>query len=210
MRSTQVREGDITTRARIRDAAVDLIGAHGFARVTVRQVAAAAAVSPGLVIHHFGSKDGLRGACDVAVIGVLTSAVDELQASGPAGAFGQMARAAEYLPSVRYITRCLVEGGPAAQQLFDRIVEDTERWLLAAVADGTVRPSADEHARAKLLVSVSLGLQILIPYLTGSRDPARQQQDLLTTVGIPAVELYTYGLFTGTSYLDALHQEAQK
>ena len=54
---------DLTTSARIRDAAIAQFGAHGF-NTGVRAIATAAGVSPGLVIHHFGSKDGLRKACD--------------------------------------------------------------------------------------------------------------------------------------------------
>ncbi len=58
---------DLTTRARIRDAAVLRFGREGFG-ASVRTVAADAGVSPGLVIHHFGSKDGLRAACDEYVL----------------------------------------------------------------------------------------------------------------------------------------------
>ena len=34
----------------------------------IRAIAADAGVSPGLVVHHFGSKDGLREACDRHVV----------------------------------------------------------------------------------------------------------------------------------------------
>ena len=54
---------DLTATARIRDAAIEQFGEHGFG-VGLRAIAKAAGVSPGLVIHHFGSKDGLRKACD--------------------------------------------------------------------------------------------------------------------------------------------------
>jgi pimeloyl-ACP methyl ester carboxylesterase len=37
-----------------------LFAVHGPAAVTVRQIATAAGVSPALVVHHFGSKEGLR------------------------------------------------------------------------------------------------------------------------------------------------------
>src|SRR5690606_20135242 len=46
------------TAARIRDAAIVEFAAHGFTKSTVRAIAESAGVSPGLVIHHFGSKDG--------------------------------------------------------------------------------------------------------------------------------------------------------
>ena len=47
---------DLLPRARIRLAALELFGAQGFDKTTIRQIATRAGVSPGLVIHHFGSK----------------------------------------------------------------------------------------------------------------------------------------------------------
>ena len=54
---------DLTAAARIRDAAIEQFGEHGFG-VGLRAIAEAAGVSAALVIHHFGSKEGLRKACD--------------------------------------------------------------------------------------------------------------------------------------------------
>ncbi len=60
MRSATRNSEDLTTRAKIRDAAIVRFGKFGFGRTTIRAIAEAARVSPALVIHHFGSKDGLR------------------------------------------------------------------------------------------------------------------------------------------------------
>lgn len=46
----------MSSRQRIRAAARDLFAEHGYDRTTVREVAEAAAVSPALVVKHFGSK----------------------------------------------------------------------------------------------------------------------------------------------------------
>ena len=54
---------DRTAIARIRDAAIQQWGEQGF-NVGLRSIAEAAGVSAALVIHHFGSKDGLRKECD--------------------------------------------------------------------------------------------------------------------------------------------------
>ena len=51
--------GDRTAKARIRDAAIECYAFHGD-DCTARMVAEKAGVSPGLVIHHFGSMEGLR------------------------------------------------------------------------------------------------------------------------------------------------------
>jgi len=47
---------DRTARAVIRDEALRLFAEHGQQAVSLRQVASAAGVSPGLIVHHFGSK----------------------------------------------------------------------------------------------------------------------------------------------------------
>ena len=69
---------DRTARAVIRDEALRLFAARGPDAVTVRQIAAAAGVSPGLVLHHFGSKAGLREAVDQHVLGLFDLMLGEL------------------------------------------------------------------------------------------------------------------------------------
>src|ERR1700752_1197302 len=77
MRSAQE---DRTARAVIRDEALRLFAARGPDGVTVRQIAAAAGVSPGLVLHHFGSKEGLRQAADEHVLGLFDQVLGEMTA----------------------------------------------------------------------------------------------------------------------------------
>src|SRR4029450_2363894 len=62
---------DTTGRARIRDPALEQFALHGFEGATIRDIAEAAGVSPGLVQHHFRSKEGLRRACDEAVLDLV-------------------------------------------------------------------------------------------------------------------------------------------
>ncbi|HIY65189.1 MAG TPA: TetR/AcrR family transcriptional regulator, partial [Candidatus Agrococcus pullicola] len=91
---------DLTTRARIRNAAVEQFGTHGLDRASVRMIAEAAGVSAALVVHYFGDKKGLRRACDEYVIDVFTddrpgftsaptmesiqAALQDIEAYGPA------------------------------------------------------------------------------------------------------------------------------
>ena len=53
------RPGDSGTRAAILEAAKHAFGASGYAATSVRGVARTAGVDPSLVLHFFGSKDGL-------------------------------------------------------------------------------------------------------------------------------------------------------
>ena len=61
MYSEKVHHDDLTARARIRNAAVELHARQGADHTTVRQVAELAGVTHGLVRHHFGNKANLRG-----------------------------------------------------------------------------------------------------------------------------------------------------
>ena len=48
-------DGDLTAKAVIRNTALRLFAERGPDGVSVREIAAAAGVSPALVIHHYGS-----------------------------------------------------------------------------------------------------------------------------------------------------------
>ncbi|MBB1022189.1 helix-turn-helix transcriptional regulator, partial [Dietzia sp. E1] len=54
--SPRSADGDITARARIRYAALELYSDHGEDRVSMRRVAAEVGVTIGLIQHHFGTK----------------------------------------------------------------------------------------------------------------------------------------------------------
>lgn len=124
--SSSIGPTDLTSRARVRDAAIELIANVGFERATVKAIAAAAGVSPGLVIHHYGSKDALRDACDAHVIASL---IDE-----PFGSVTQptadlmqalLARATSSRAEFTYLARLLTEPGAAGDELFTRLVSST-------------------------------------------------------------------------------------
>ncbi|MFF0815419.1 TetR family transcriptional regulator [Rhodococcus sp. NPDC003318] len=206
--STRSPQRDLTTRARIRDAAIAVFGEQGF-RTGVRAVAAAAGVSPGLVIHHFGSKDGLRESCDAYVLEAIRAAKTEsLTRPSAAGLLQQLADVEEYAPLVAYLVRSYQSGGELARQLFDHIVATTEQYLADGVAAGTLRPSRDPAARARYLAMQSLGSTLLFLQIRGEQDGpvdwGRAIRDLTDEIMLPALELYTEGLFTASTFLDAV------
>src|SRR2546430_16071310 len=82
MRIATVLDEDLTAKARIRDAAMALFGSEGVAASSLRAVARAAGVSPGLIVHHFGSKEGLIRAVDEAVVGRINLALSEVPIEG--------------------------------------------------------------------------------------------------------------------------------
>lgn len=187
---------DLTARARIRDAALARFGTDGIAGTSVRAVAADAGVSPALVVHHFGSKEGLRQACDDHVLEAIRSGGE-----AASEALGEVLQAAT--PVRRYLARALLDDTPAAGALFAEIVERTEAWLAAGETEGWVRGSADARARAVTYVSWLLAPLVLgdhVGRLLGG-DPA----ETATAVrGARAgLEMLTNGLFADDRWLAA-------
>ncbi|PQM48347.1 HTH-type transcriptional regulator MtrR [Mycobacterium talmoniae] len=77
---------DLTAKARIRNAALDLYAQYGEDRVSLRDIASAAGVTLGLVQHHFKTKAGLRDAVDQLVVDYFAHALAEVPAEPAPGA----------------------------------------------------------------------------------------------------------------------------
>ena len=73
----RIEKDDLRAAAVIRETAMRLFAERGAAAVTVREIAAAAGVSAGLVIHHYGSKDGLKDAVDRRAVAFFEEMIGE-------------------------------------------------------------------------------------------------------------------------------------
>ncbi|MFI5287363.1 MAG: TetR/AcrR family transcriptional regulator [Candidatus Dormibacteria bacterium] len=158
---------DLTAAATIRETAMRLFAERGAAAVTIRDVAAEAGVSPSLVIHHYGSKEGLKAAVDERATALVETFVKELTehaggggaATSLAAAFSQQIEREPVLPS--YLRRLLVEGGPAADGLFRTLFEATRSGLASLESEGLVRATADADVRAAFLLVNDLAVVLL-------------------------------------------------
>jgi len=192
---------DRTAKARIRDAAIDCFAEHGVAATTARKVAAAADVSPGLVIHHFGSMDGLRAACDRYVTEVIRDQKGSAMAAGPGLDLLGAMRDASLGSLPRYLARVLVEDSAAVARLVDGIVADVEQYLEDGVATGMLRPTDDPRGRAVVLAAWSLGALAMhhhIERLLGVDLTAPEPGPEVAAYAAPAYEMLADGLFTDT------------
>jgi TetR/AcrR family transcriptional regulator, regulator of cefoperazone and chloramphenicol sensitivity len=207
MRSTKT--DDLTTRARIRDAAIEVFGRDGFT-TGVRAVATAAGVSPGLVNHHFGSKDGLRAACDGYVQDLLRDSKSSALSSPPAGIIAQLAEIDYYAPVVAYIVRSFASGGQLATDMYEHMVDDAVAYLDEGVASGRLKASRDPRARACFLVRQNVGgMLVYLQMQPQGTDFKTALRNMTEEITLPALELYTEGLFAETDTLDTYlrHQE---
>lgn len=204
---SSIPDRDLTTRARIRDAAIRVFGEQGFT-TGVRAIAGAAGVSPGLVNHHFGSKEGLRAECDAHVLEIIRiQKTQALSAPGPAGAIAALSELEQYAPVVAYIVRSFQSGGRLAESLFEHMVADTEEYLALGVSTGTLRPSRDPRARARYVTLNNVGAMLLYLQMRADRegalDYATAIRDLSDEITLPALEMYAEGILTDSSMLDA-------
>ncbi|MCH0539714.1 TetR/AcrR family transcriptional regulator [Streptomyces sp. MUM 203J] len=154
---------DRTSRAVIRDEALRLFAEHGVDGVSVRQIAAAAGVSPGLVVHHFGSKEGLREEVDLHVVAVFDRM---LKAAVDGGAVTSLAEAmagqlGEESPVPGYLSRMLSADGDAGRELFRRLFELSRRALAGMVGSGEAAPGRDPAVRAAFLLANDLAVFLL-------------------------------------------------
>ncbi|HET7247176.1 MAG TPA: TetR family transcriptional regulator [Streptosporangiaceae bacterium] len=150
--------GDLTARARIRDAALRLFADRGLDGTTIRDIAKAAGVSGGLIRHHFGSKDELRSACDSYALDQMMRIKEQAVREGQLGNPAFMSAAhPTVLLTLRYLARSLVDGSPAAEAMYDEMVELCEAWL----AEHNPGQMADPHGYSAVLVAMQSGLLMM-------------------------------------------------
>ncbi len=161
----------------LRDTALSLFAERGVDGVSVRDVASAAGVSPGLVVHHFGTKDALRQAVDDHVTGLLETMLQAAGAEldlgpdqelGPAAVAGIAAGFAglfaEYLPPdspVPAYVRRLLMSGEGGRALFRRFFDVTVAMIRAWTAAGLLRGTSDPEATAAFLLTNDLAVFLM-------------------------------------------------
>ncbi|MBF8191476.1 TetR/AcrR family transcriptional regulator [Nonomuraea sp. K274] len=193
MRTTNDRPPeDLTARARIRDAALAEFAERGFKGATMKAVADAAGVSVGLVQHHFGSKEGLREACDAHVHDTILGAAGQVQdgADVTPELIGGMYEASEL--SVRYLARALVEGSPVAAALFDEGADAAERFFTESWPDEFPPGEAKVRERAAVMSAMHLGTIVLHEHLSRRFGTDTLRRTNLVRVSMALADVYAH------------------
>ena len=149
--------GDLTARARIRDAAIRLFTERGIDGTSIRDIAAAAGVSSGLIRHHFGSKEALRDACDSYATERMNRIREEIFTEGlMADQAGMVAMHPTAIGFQAYLVRSMMDGSEAAEGLFDHAVQLGEDWLVRGEVE-----TRDVRAYSAVLVAMQMGVFML-------------------------------------------------
>ncbi|MBC7723527.1 MAG: TetR family transcriptional regulator [Burkholderiaceae bacterium] len=202
---------DATTVSRIRDAAVLLFGRSGYDATSVRAIAAEAKVSAGLVIHHFGTKEALRLACDEHIVAEVMSP-GGADASGTTGApettlADGVQRWIDNLdvhrPALDYLARMLTDRPSLADGLFDALVDRTEAMIAEGAAAGVMHRGSDPRMTAVIVAAQGLMPLLLERHIGRAIGEAGLSVAAIRRMTLPSVELYTHGLYATTALLDA-------
>jgi AcrR family transcriptional regulator len=177
---------DLTARARIRDSAIALFAERGIGSATIRDIAQAAGVSSGLVRHHFGSKDGLRRACDEYAMAegarlrsrVFSESQSILVSLHPA-----------VIRLQRYLVRSTLDSPDKTSAMFGRMVEMGEQWI-----DEQGLHVADRRAYAAVLVAMQMGMFLMADQLSAAlgTDVTKPSGHLRMMAG--AIDVFTHPL----------------
>jgi len=145
---------DLTARARIREAAIRLFAEHGVEETAILDIAREAGVSGGLIRHHFGSKEGLRVACDTYVYSELVRFKLEALEKRKADPEFLVTFDARQVLLRRYFGRAMIDGSPAAASRFDDIVDEYEQLFI----DQPGLDLADARACAAVMTGMTIGV----------------------------------------------------
>jgi len=132
----------LPSSARIRDAALEGFARGGVEATSIRDVATAAGVSPGLVQHHFPTKAALREAVDEHVLAIATETFRDFPNADSATEIQRelgdrvTAIIRDHPIMLRYVSRSICDGEEAGLRLFDAFVR---------IADAQWRRLADEE-----------------------------------------------------------------
>ena len=194
------RPGDSGTRTAVLTAAKRAFGAQGYGATSVRAVAREAGVDPSLVLHFFGSKDGLFEAA-LELPFDPSGLVPVLLAGGPVEELGERVVRTfvgtwDALPGqgpMLAMLRSAVSHEDSAERLRSLLL----RVMFRPVARGAGAADGEVDARAALLASQVVGLAFA-RYVLQLEPLASASADELVPLLAPTLQRYLTGDLTST------------
>lgn len=181
----QHQDADLTAKARIRNAAVALFARKGVRSATLREIAEAAGVTHGLVVHHFRNKDGLRRAVQEYVTTMITDTLDAVPITGGASEFGRardagIARMYAQNPDLLlYVRRetSEVEVGAGDPEFMRRLASMTLKQVEGLRTAGVARSKLPEREQAFAILLRQMVVQLMQPLGERVWEHLRESED---------------------------------
>ncbi|MDE3075343.1 MAG: TetR family transcriptional regulator [Chloroflexota bacterium] len=186
------RPGQPTTRELILKTARQAFAASGYSATSLRGIARAAGVDPGLVVHYFGTKDNLFA----RALGLPlspTALIDQLLAAGLDGLGERLVRTFVSIwddPSTRAPLLALIRSAVSHEESAASVrqfIGEEMAGRLAALLGGP-----DAHLRATAVGAQLFGLALLRYILQLEPLASTDPDQLAKTVG-PAIQRYLTG-----------------
>jgi AcrR family transcriptional regulator len=175
---------NVRSTTSIVEAALGRFARDGFT-TPLRAIADDAGVSAALIVHHFGSKAGLRTAVDDHVLAIVHEKLHLYDTGGYAAAAALVLPLYEQGDLPHYLRRVLAEGGDAGRRLFDAFVDTTEKALVPLDLD-------DPRMTASLLVTHTLGTVLMADSIRNAIGV-----ELFSPVGVPRWATAAIGIYRG-------------
>jgi len=175
---------DLTAKARIRNAALDLYSQYGEGRISLRAIASEAKVSLGVVQHHFKTKAKLREAVDQLVVDHFAQAIAGVQTEGSPGQIGAARDAAvrhmlrDNPTVINYLRRTLLEPSESRLHLLDVIVDLTRREVGALRRSGRASTKRRESAQIARILLQQMGELFLQPMIDAVWDRVAEPDNI--------------------------------
>lgn len=160
---------DLTAKARIRNAALDLYSKSGPDRISLRAIASEAGVTLGLVQHHYKTKAGLRDAVDQLVVDYFATALAEVpDAEHPADLAAARDEAVRRMlaanpPVVDYVRRAVLDPSGENLHLLDVLVDLTAREVSTLRKSGRASTRRRESTQIVAVLVRQMGEMLLAP-----------------------------------------------
>jgi AcrR family transcriptional regulator len=190
-------------RERICEAALRGFAESGVDATSIRDVAAAAGVSAGLVQHHFATKDELRAAVNGYVVERAADTFAELPSAESATEILRelgnrvTALAREHPEALLYVARLSADRDPAALEIFDAFLEIARQQWGRLAEMGLLRADLDMEWAAIQVIVLILGSAIFEGAIGRHLPAPWREPDQLERWNRANAELLRRGLYAG-------------
>jgi AcrR family transcriptional regulator len=181
-----------------------LFGERGIEGASIRDIAAEAGVSSGLVRHHFGSKEALRDACDRYAKDRMIQIGAELTQDGDLTGLDPLVLHPIAFPLQLYIVRSMMDGSETATALFLEGVDAVEAWA----SSYGITPK-DPRGYAAALAAIKLSVFILRDQVSKALGEDITTPAGYNRIGQALMEVFTIPLIT-PEQVEKLQQRSEE